>query len=160
MRNSALPPWRWLGEILLLGCLLHPYINSTFIIYSIIYISIDSQVFHIWGYNLILLYTSWSFLMVQIVKSLPAMQETRVQSLGCGDPLEKEMATHSWMENPMDGGAWQTIVHEVAKSISWVYFTYLEIYKEDTLYILLIDVHIWPLIAFFSWLLYPFDISS
>ena len=33
--------------------------------------------------------------MVQIVKSLPAMQETRVQSLGCGDPLEKEMATHS-----------------------------------------------------------------
>ena len=29
------------------------------------------------------------------VKSLPAMQETRVQSLGQGDLLEKEMATHS-----------------------------------------------------------------
>jgi len=29
------------------------------------------------------------------VKSLPAMQETRVQSLGKEDPLEKEMATHS-----------------------------------------------------------------
>ena len=28
-------------------------------------------------------------------KNLPAMQETRVQSLGWEDPLEKEMATHS-----------------------------------------------------------------
>ena len=33
--------------------------------------------------------------MVQMVKNLPAMQETRVQSLGQEDPLEKEMATHS-----------------------------------------------------------------
>ena len=31
----------------------------------------------------------------QMVKNLPAMQETRVQSLGWEDPLEKEMATHS-----------------------------------------------------------------
>ena len=30
-----------------------------------------------------------------MIKSLPAMQETQVQSLGWGDPLEKEMATHS-----------------------------------------------------------------
>ena len=29
------------------------------------------------------------------MKNLPAMQETRVQSLGWEDPLEKEMATHS-----------------------------------------------------------------
>ena len=29
-----------------------------------------------------------------MVKSLPAMQETWVQSLGWEDPLEKEMATH------------------------------------------------------------------
>ena len=28
-------------------------------------------------------------------KNLPAVQETRVQSLGWEDPLEKEMATHS-----------------------------------------------------------------
>ena len=34
-------------------------------------------------------------LVAQIVKRLPAMQETRVQSLGQEDPLEKEMATHS-----------------------------------------------------------------
>ena len=30
-----------------------------------------------------------------MVKSLPAMQETGVQSLGWEDPLEKKMATHS-----------------------------------------------------------------
>ena len=33
--------------------------------------------------------------MAQTVKSLPAVQETRVRSLGQEDPLEKEMATHS-----------------------------------------------------------------
>ena len=38
---------------------------------------------------------SWAFLMVNMVKNLPAMQETLVQSLGWEDPLEKEMATHS-----------------------------------------------------------------
>ena len=44
----------------------------------------------------------------QMVKRLPAMRETRVQSLGWEDPLEKEMAAHSsilawkipWMEEP------------------------------------------------------------
>ena len=43
-----------------------------------------------------------------MVKHLPTMQETQVQSLGWEDPLEKEMATHSsipawripWMEEP------------------------------------------------------------
>ena len=47
-------------------------------------------------------------LVVQMVKRLPAMRETWVQSLGWEDPLEKEMATHSstlawkipWMEEP------------------------------------------------------------
>ena len=47
-------------------------------------------------------------LVAQTVKRLPAMQETRVQSLGWEDPLEKEMATHSsilawripWTEEP------------------------------------------------------------
>ena len=44
--------------------------------------------------------------MAQMVKSLPAMQETQVRSLGQEYPLEKEIATHSsilawripWME--------------------------------------------------------------
>ena len=40
------------------------------------------------------------------VKNLPAKQETWVQSLGRKDPLEKEMATHSSIENPMDRGTW------------------------------------------------------
>ena len=31
----------------------------------------------------------------RLVKNLPAMQETRVRSLGQEDPLEKEMATHT-----------------------------------------------------------------
>ena len=34
-------------------------------------------------------------LVAQTVKNLPAMQETWVLSLSLGDPLEKEMATHS-----------------------------------------------------------------
>ena len=34
-------------------------------------------------------------LVAQIVRRLPKMQETRVQSLGQEDPLEKEMATFS-----------------------------------------------------------------
>ena len=34
-------------------------------------------------------------LIAQMVKNLPAVQETWVQSLGQEDPLEKEMATHS-----------------------------------------------------------------
>ena len=33
--------------------------------------------------------------MAQKIKRLPAMRETWVQFLGCEDPLEKEMATHS-----------------------------------------------------------------
>ena len=55
----------------------------------------------------------------RMVKNLPAMQETRVQSLRREDPLEKGMATHSsilaweipWTEEP---GGLQ--VHGVAKS--------------------------------------------
>ena len=35
------------------------------------------------------------FLVAQLVKNLPAIQETRVRSLGWEDPLEKGKATHS-----------------------------------------------------------------
>ena len=34
-------------------------------------------------------------LVAQMVKNVPAKQETQVRSLGREDPLEKEMATHS-----------------------------------------------------------------
>ena len=47
------------------------------------------------------------------------MQETWVPSLGWEDPLEEDMATHTsiliW-KIPKDRGAWQAIVHGVAKS--------------------------------------------
>ena len=36
-----------------------------------------------------------AFLVTQVIKNLPAMQETQVGSLGREDPLEEEMATHS-----------------------------------------------------------------
>ena len=53
-----------------------------------------------------------------MVKNLPAMQETWVQSPDWEDPLEKGMATHSsilaWTIL-MDRGAWQAIVHGVTQ---------------------------------------------
>ena len=48
--------------------------------------------------------------MAQMVKNLPAVQETWVQTLGQEDPLEKKMASilqYSCLENPMDREAWQ-----------------------------------------------------
>ena len=42
-----------------------------------------------------LLQYSWASLVVQTVKNLSAVLETRVQSLGWEDPLEKGTATHS-----------------------------------------------------------------
>ena len=50
----------------------------------------------------------WASLVVQIVKNLPTVRETQVQSLGQEDALEKRMATHSnilawkipWTEEP------------------------------------------------------------
>ena len=63
-----------------------------------------------------------------MVKNLPAMQETWVQSPGWEDPLEKGMATHSsilawkipWTEEP--GGlrqdATESLTHSKAKALS------------------------------------------
>ena len=84
---------------------------------------------------------SWASLLAQIVKNLPAMQETRVQSLGQEDPLEEEMATHSstlawripWTEvpgrlqsmtpcNPMDRSPSGPPVHGIlqVRVLEWV----------------------------------------
>ena len=67
------------------------------------------------------------------VKNLPPMQEPQemwVQSLGWKDSLEEGMTTHSnilffffslqysCLGNPMDRGAWQAIIHGVAKSLT------------------------------------------
>ena len=40
------------------------------------------------------IHTYMASLVAQMVKNLPAMQETQVRSRGGKDPLEKEMATH------------------------------------------------------------------
>ena len=54
-----------------------------------------------------------AFLVTQMVKSLHAMLETWIQSLGWEDPLEEGMATHSsilaWRV-PVDKGSWQATV--------------------------------------------------
>ena len=57
----------------------------------------------------------WASLVAQLVKNLPAMQETWVGKI----PLEEGMATNSsilaW-RIPTDRGAWRAMVHGVAKS--------------------------------------------
>ena len=54
-----------------------------------------------------------------MVKNPPVMQETWIRSLGWEDPLEEGMSTYprilAW-RIPVDRGAWQAIVHRVAKS--------------------------------------------
>ena len=70
-----------------------------------------------------------SSLVAQVVKNLPAMQETQVRSLGPEDPLEKDMATHSsilarripraeepggyspWGRKELDTTEWHTHTH-------------------------------------------------
>ena len=53
-----------------------------------------------------------------MVKNLPAMWETWVQSLGWEDPLEEGMATHSstvaW-RIPVDRRTWWATVHGITK---------------------------------------------
>ena len=72
----------------------------------------------------------WASLVAQLVKNLPAVQETRVQSLNWEDPLEKEMATHSsilawkisWTEEP--GGVQSMGTERVGRY--WATNTYLQ----------------------------------
>ena len=66
------------------------------------------RVGHDWGTELNWTEGVWASLIAQLVKNLPAMQETRVLFLGWEDSLEMEMATHSsvlawkipWTEEP------------------------------------------------------------
>ena len=50
-----------------------------------------------------------------VVKNVPVNAGDMGLSLGQEDSLEKEMATHSCLGNPMDRGAWQATIHGVAK---------------------------------------------
>ena len=72
-----------------------------------------------WGLDINTGVFTGSSLVAQLVKSLPAMQETRVQSLCREDPLEKghdNPLQYSCMEKSVDRGVWQATVHEAAKS--------------------------------------------
>ena len=62
---------------------------------------------------------SWRRMLAQMVKTLPAMQETQVPSLGWEDSPGEGNGNprqYSCLENPMDRGAWRATVHRVAKS--------------------------------------------
>ena len=73
----------------------------------------------------------------QMVKRLPAMQETRVWSLGREDVLEKEMATHSstlawkipWMEKPgrLQSMGLQRVGHDWATALHFTSSAYLRV---------------------------------
>ena len=85
--------------------------------------------------NIMLLYY-WAFLVAQLVKNLPAVQETWVRYLGWEDPLEKEVATHSrilawkisWTEEPggLQSMRSQRVGHDWATN---TYLLVLLIYK-------------------------------
>ena len=72
---------------------------------------------------------SWASLVAQLVKNLPAMQETWVRSLGWEDSLEKGKATHSsilaWripptvqsMGSQKVGHDWVTFTHSLLKAV-------------------------------------------
>ena len=94
-------------------CLVLHYFYTIFLYLSLFS---ESSFYTLFDYSKLFIWTS---LAVQMVKNLPAMWETQVQSLGQEDPLEKGMATHSsvlaW-DNPMDGGALKVTVRRVTKS--------------------------------------------
>ena len=76
----------------------------------------------------------WTSLVAWMVKHLPTMQETRVQSLGQEDLLEREMASHSsilawkipWTEQPgrLYSMGSQRVRHDQATSLSFFSFSY------------------------------------
>ena len=64
----------------------------------------------------------WASQVAQIVKNLPAMQETWVWS--CVRKItwkgDGYLLQYSCLENPRDGGAWWAAVYEVAQSPTWL----------------------------------------
>ena len=66
------------------------------------------------GHNLV---TKWPSLIAQLVKNLPAMQDTLVQFLGWEDPLEKEEATLKYF--------WASLVAQLVKNLPAVWETWV-----------------------------------
>ena len=67
-------------------------------------------------------------LVTQMIKCLPAMQETWVRFLGWEDPLEKEMAIHSstltwkipWTEEALDYSPWGRIELDTTEGLHFI----------------------------------------
>ena len=71
------------------------------------------------------------FLVAQMVKNLPAIRETQVQSLGQEDPLEKRKATQSSIlprkiPQTEDPGGLQSVVHKGSDMTEWLIHTYYQ----------------------------------
>ena len=87
---------------------------------------------------------SWASLVAHLVKNLPAIQETWVQSLGQEDPLENEMPAHSnilpwripWMRSQVGYSPWGhkelditkrlTLILKKKKNPTWPQFSHVE----------------------------------
>ena len=84
-------------------------------------------------YLMVVILMGKDFPVAQMVKNLPAMQETRVRSLGCEVPLEKGMTIHSsiaawripWTEKP---GRLQSVGSQRVRH-DWVTNTHIDTYK-------------------------------
>ena len=74
-------------------------------------------------------------LVAQMVKRVPAMQETRVWPLGWEDPLEKEMATQSsilawkipWTEELIDYSPWGHKESDTTERLHFLFFSLLSL---------------------------------
>ena len=96
----------------------------------------------------------WASLVAQMVKNLPAVQETWVWSLSQEDPLKNRMASHSiilawgipWTEEP---GRLQSMRSVISVQIMW-WQTLIECLKLSPLSLCLRDqlLHVFPLLIF------------
>ena len=107
------------------------------------FFNMESTILHIlWMSSL-----SWSSLVAQTVKSLPAIQETWVRSLGRedspgegnGNPLQ-----YSCLENPMGRGAWQAayspLGHKESDMTKQLHFLFSIIFSEMEIYLILLQL--------------------
>ena len=95
------------------------------------------------GLEMVLSAVYWASLVAQRLKRLPVMQETWVRSLGQGDPLEKELATHSstpawripWTEelSGSQSTGSQRVGHDWVTSLSFFHFL-LSIRKKEKIF--------------------------
>ena len=120
MVQTLLPAWRRHQAVVLGGWVMASYILWIFCRCSTDFSTFDIYLFGYAG--------SWTSLVAQMVKHLPTMQETQVQSLDWEDLLEEEMAPHSstlawkipWMEEPgrLQSMGLQRVRHDWATSLS------------------------------------------